>query len=540
MTSLSPESETVASPSPALPRPLCLRFGLLWGACLAQWDFEKYVLYGLLASGERGFVDTYARWALASTFVSIASELLNGLVADLVRPALQRLLLVVLSFAELAAMCGMVAATLCSWGGWWAQSLYVARQLCMLQSMSGVWKLLKASMDHRRSAAGGHRAHDSDAENHVTGLVGITGDLSSEAYEFAVLGALTLSGAPFAACVRLLAAAGVALSVANVSLTLHVALCALPATALLGHRRPHRAAAASAPVAPAVPSAPAAHVPSPSPSRQHTPTCECAERYVADAAAEQGGRRGGLGRWAGKRARYVWQTPAVRHSFAHALLNFFLYGAIAYPVTLLATEEGADPAAPSSVLLRDLVQQGATLNAVFLLATGLYSRTLLRCPPSRYYRRALPALCVVTGACTLALTALRLGKAARMVLLSVSQVLPYFLNSYDYYVLCTAVREEYYGAVMSAYALVSHGVGVVFTALMGADLPLGALLAACTALLAASAWHGSLMHKHFAAPDWASASGSTSTPPSSASCAGGKKSPSSSPELSEANEERAV
>jgi hypothetical protein len=131
------------------------------------------------------------------------------------------------------------------------------------------------------------------------------------------------------------------------------------------------------------------------------------------------------------------------------------YYLVEYPLTL--DESSANAGSDQTLAnfcggtLSNLVSQGAYLNLTFLVFTILYGIFLVRCPPMAYYTKVFPILCVVLGAVTGSLFFRGLPSPLIFTIVSVAQVMPYYLSNYDFYMFTTAIDEKYYGWLSGLY-----------------------------------------------------------------------------------------
>ena len=171
------------------------------------------------------------------------------------------------------------------------------------------------------------------------------------------------------------------------------------------------------------------------------------------------------------RFAYVWKTKSVFHTLTHSFTILLLYSIISNPLTVLimrynseantafkAIETGTIAELPTrnnfcSGLVLDLVWQGAVLNVIFVVGSAIYAVTLTKCPPRLYYAYCQPMLFLVTGLCVFVASSFRSSAIFFLMLLSTSQVIPYYLNSFNYFVLSTATHADFYGFTTTCYAL---------------------------------------------------------------------------------------
>jgi hypothetical protein len=231
--------------------------------------------------------------------------------------------------------------------------------------------------------------------------------------------------------------------------------------------------------------------------------------------------------WLCIRVRYMVRSAPVLNTMLHSLTILVLYNLMTYPITILVGTEDdqvnshrtpADvssslPASSASETLENycggalinLIEQGAVLMACYLVSSLLYLAVLVRCPPRIYYKYALPALAIVTGGSLLVILFLRgaLPRVAITIVVSIAQVLPYYINAFTYYVMNTAIKQEYYGLITAFYAFGVQAISFGTSAVLYLSVPVQLLVFVCCGLLAVCVTHGFFMHRLFVAQNWA-------------------------------------
>lgn len=520
----------------------CYSYGFLWGGLLAISEIERYVLYVCLVAssssssssslgGCDAFLSTYALWTLRGSILAFANEITSGWLTDFLssrrhRQLIRQLLLFMLVATIL--MIYLIIATPLEARTSGLSSMVVAEVLlhlnhfAMIQVMSSLWKLFKARIDSTKE----HQtlkcqtpSHNSDQENMAAGIVGVVGDVVSE----------VISGISLTVTVFWIAPMGF---ITSVKFLCSVQIILLFVVMLFSHSRLLWQLDG---VVPAEFQSPQIRSQDPDTFPHHeeevvqeqpqTPSEEAATKgpLVKEKKIHNRTLLQFLKHTLSKRVDYIWSSSPVLHSFCHSHILILLYGALADPLTLMVTEEAESYTATTTAIttaqviphlanwpkcesvLIDLLAQGAILDLVFFVGTILYSGTLLRCPPGVYYGKVLPWLSVLAGCCLFSIPiSMRFSlRQLRMFLLASCQVIIYFFNSFDYYVLTTSTRSKYYGVVMSFYALIQHGLNFLTVTLMSIKVQVPALLAWCGVLLLASAWHGWHFRKVFSATNWA-------------------------------------
>jgi len=118
-------------------------------------------------------------------------------------------------------------------------------------------------------------------------------------------------------------------------------------------------------------------------------------------------------------------------------------------------------------LIKYLLTQGAFLNITFLVTTLIYTVFLVKMPPSTYYRYIFAgwatALAAVVG--ILWGVAPTMAPNLAFFVVSVAQVMPYYMFEYDFFVYTSTVSEKYYGFLYNilsvAYSFVTVVIGFI-------------------------------------------------------------------------------
>lgn len=222
--------------------------------------------------------------------------------------------------------------------------------------------------------------------------------------------------------------------------------------------------------------------------------------------------------WVWKRLRYIATTHAVRSTMLHSLLATFLYYYMTYPVTVLINTEDSDgefsssdnsgAAHPSNfchMTLVNLLRQGAILMVCYSVLSLIYMAVLVRCPPRRYYTFVLPFLSALTALSLLVILLLK-GSIKKYVLnfvISLAQIIPYYINAYSYYVLNTSIRQDYYGFVQAFYAFCIQAALISTSFSLYYSVPEVILVIVCLLLIIFTALLGFAMRWIFLNPHWA-------------------------------------
>lgn len=217
--------------------------------------------------------------------------------------------------------------------------------------------------------------------------------------------------------------------------------------------------------------------------------------------------------WLWVRIKYMFVTMPVINTMIHSVCVLVMYYIMTYPITLLVnTEEKESSYSDDATLtnychgtLTSLLRQGIVLMVCYLVLSFMYMALLVRCPPRIYYTWILGILEIATGTALVGILLFRkvLPSVALNLLVSFAQIIPYYINAYTYYVMNTAIRQDYYGLILAVYAFGTNAV------IIGADFALYfkinvyILVLICLALMGITWVHGFLMRRLFLDPNWA-------------------------------------
>jgi hypothetical protein len=172
----------------------------------------------------------------------------------------------------------------------------------------------------------------------------------------------------------------------------------------------------------------------------------------------------------------------------HAILGLLVYCIVEYPITMMNAEDESDDPSGKSVhsycgnLLPNLLLQGVFLNIMFFFSSVGYAFFLVRCRPRRYFSLFFPVLCIITIIALAALLLDDLHPIVTFALIAVAQVLPYYFNTFDYYVFTTALHEEIYGFILSIYGFFAQLTSLLTAFLMTTGWSLHVVVLICLGL----------------------------------------------------------
>lgn len=217
--------------------------------------------------------------------------------------------------------------------------------------------------------------------------------------------------------------------------------------------------------------------------------------------------------WVWVRVKYTFVTMPVINTMVHSVCVLIMYYMMTYPITLLINTEDKESSYSDEATLDNychgtlssLLRQGVILMACYLVLSFMYMALLVRCPPRVYYKWIIGILETATGLALVGILLFRnaMPGVALNLLVSFAQILPYYINAYTYYVMNTAIRQDYYGFILAIYAFGSNAV------LIGADYVLYlqvnayVLVVVCIIFMGITWAHGFMMRRLFYDPNWA-------------------------------------
>jgi len=189
------------------------------------------------------------------------------------------------------------------------------------------------------------------------------------------------------------------------------------------------------------------------------------------------------------RLRYLYNSKITWHSLIHCSVLLIFYTVAEYPINL--SESSSLTHTPlfqqnthnyCGGVVANLMSSGAYLNVTFLFGAILYAMFLATCPPLLYYMKVFPLLSCVLFAVTIALW-FELPRYIIFILVSIAQVMPWYLTDYDYYVFTTSCNPQYYGFLLSLYGIINTLLTMAISGLLIYPIPMGWLITLCVSLL---------------------------------------------------------
>jgi len=203
------------------------------------------------------------------------------------------------------------------------------------------------------------------------------------------------------------------------------------------------------------------------------------------------------------RFKYLYNSPIVLHSTAHALLILVVYSFVQYPIALGEADIGGDDISHRELAnfcggyLENVFLQGSLLSVSFLIGSILYFLTLVKCPPTIYYLIVLPILLGITATVVGALLFHLPSQYLVSVLVSIGQIVPYYMNAYDYYIFTTYVKAEYYGFQSTVYNFLNQVINNITAILLSNSISLSLIIITCVSLLGLSLVYGIFIYTKF-------------------------------------------
>lgn len=539
-SSTGTEEKSESAEDPLLGRHEIVSFALLWGFSLTQQSLDKWISFFFLATAIGcDFMDTYGYWYFLSTILAFPWNFVSGFMTDYLESR-QVLVMRSFSFVQLALaalvymfalMAGGVMSS--STGILWMSLSFQLRQAAITQSLSSVWKLVKIRLDavqekrlvewtKKRNAAKLAAKFGSSLkaplgiteeppsafvrvtqeENEIVSCIGNSGDLFSN-----VMSVIVLGGAYIAIKQKIL-------SFDTLTMCLAVALLCFNGGVLLlafvlrrsdFQCKKWQQALSSPPLATA-------------PALQQVRCVDDTTPLLSPAAASPGAQarssrwhRGwqSVQKFAVDRWEYMKGAPVVMHLLVHSLLTLLVYTTVEYPIMLRESDNDVDDSDVQTTSnycaghFKDLMLQGTILCIVFLIGTLLYRSFMLKLRPRTFFGWFLLAAVLVNMLC-LGLLLVNVTGILLFALISLAQVLPYYLNSFDYYCFTTGMVDEYYGFITSIYGFFCLVIYAAAGYVLAIDLSIEIVLFACFVLLFLTAAYGFCIRRYFKTDTWAS------------------------------------
>ncbi|KAH3743119.1 hypothetical protein Pelo_15488 [Pelomyxa schiedti] len=448
-----------------------LKIGLLWGMSLATYDFEKYMVYYLIArsssGGDCAFLNMYSNLLLATNILLVGVSLICGWFSDATATKQHR----VLQFCSLSNLLLLLGEILSSvfyfQVGIWV--CFLIRQVFIFQIMTSVWKVLKI----RLTISNSHTPHSLDAENTVSNSCGNTGDITCVSTNIFALGVVTVLPLGFKGSLFVLCGWGTA-----VATTLWILSMTISSRDI---QEIEKITAGGDPAA-----------------KPATQSCKSAKTCLFDVL-----------RGLKTRFLYLWNTPHVTHILIHGIITWAVYLLVTYPVTIFeavartTSEEAPTLENQCNQLLPQLSLQGLIINMCYLITAYLYRIFIVDCPPYRYFKFLFPFLAIVNSV-LIGLLLLHIDTVViQMCVITGAQVIPYYLQSYDFYVLNTAATEEFLAFVLSVCWFFQQLSNVGMTLILSLGFSLWVTVILCLGLIIFALLEGAIWMPPLFKGNWA-------------------------------------
>jgi len=430
------------------------RLGLMWGMSLTEQDLDKYALYFFLSNTRYGcnFLDAYNWFFLVAGICMLVYQPICGLITDWNQER-THLTMIVASFIQFLCLLLMLIGVdnnnielLCA--------IWLVRQFATTQNQNTCWKLIKLRLDALDKGTS-----TLEDENLLIGRIGNIGDISSDIFEGLLLGSTFLL--PFIwkgyteEIMKWSMIGGTLLSS-----FLELIIC-------LSFTKSQ--------ITPSIQ------------STQSLPSfpINTNDEEVASLLSSKPSSKNHSGGFIWTRFLYVYKNKVAMYTLIHCFVVFLFYNLVEYPLTLreskLIAHQGSNLYCDG--LLFDLMNQGFFLNITFFLFSSLYGIFLVPCRPIIFFRYVYSGLGIILFGVTLVLW-FTLPPVPTFIIVSVAQVMPYYLSMYDFYVITSSTEDKYYGFVNSLYGWGIQVIGLIPAAfLFLSSLSNDVMILICLAIL---------------------------------------------------------
>lgn len=426
--------------------------GLTWGIHMTQQDLNNYLLYCLLLTSSpetvdcESFLKYYTVFSMINTGLTLLFAPISGWLTDLFEPR-SGLFFSVVSLLQIVMLIVQLILSYLpefeKYGYIWLCIAWQTRQLLSLQGSNSLWLIIKQQTVHIADLNDGF--HQKDKLKKIN-KIGNTGDLCSDTIEASVLVSLVLLsyyldiGTKFAGLFI-----GTAILILNVILVLLSLLYVKRTKFELTYENNNMIEAEKINIF----------------------------RHMIDSAKK------------------FYHEKIGFHAFWHCIiLNIFIIFA-QYPISLLEVTNLVDLAEYKVAdnmcggVLTNLLALGAMTNCSYLIGSIWYFLFIVRCPPKYFYSIWYPIGSLILLGCTMTLWFTNI-KYLVLALIAVSQIVPYYLTYYDYYLFTERTVQDYYGFVLGIYTLSTGLTTLLVQAIFLINFPFWGLLVSCLILLTIS------------------------------------------------------
>jgi len=170
----------------------------------------------------------------------------------------------------------------------------------------------------------------------------------------------------------------------------------------------------------------------------------------------------------------------------HYNILYIFYTIVSYPLTLSISDELSINAPENNSvcggLIANLLTQGFVLNVTYLITTLMYTAFIVQCPPLRFYRWVVHIMAIILGV-SVGILWMSMSQWPSFIMVSLAQVIPYYMYSYDFYCFTSSVDEIYYGFIFGIYGFLYQLLYIVPASILYIPFSNQALLVASLIML---------------------------------------------------------
>jgi len=186
------------------------------------------------------------------------------------------------------------------------------------------------------------------------------------------------------------------------------------------------------------------------------------------------------------RLKYLYFNRVAFHTLMHYNIILVFYTIVSYPLTLSISDELSintpEHDAVCDGLIANLLTQGFVLNVTYIITTFMYTAFLVKCPPLRFYRWVFHIMAVVLGV-SVGILWMPMSQWPTFIMVSLAQVIPYYLFSFDFYVFTSSIDEIYYGFIYGIYGFLYQVLYIVPASILYIPISNDALIIASLVIL---------------------------------------------------------
>jgi len=431
-----------------------LRLGLLWGTDLTQWDMDKYALYFAMYNVSGcDLLDTYGDYFFALTFILLGFSPFCGWFTDYTAEY-QHITLIVSVAIQTGTYILIMANFMTDYNS--LMAVWIIRQVAIFQSQTSVWKVVKLRLEVLQS--------DAEKLNEISVIInriGNFGDIMSDSYEIIFLGIASLSP---------LNSKSFGHEQARSTIFSAVMICNILCLALsLSFTKSQL----TKPV-----------TEKDLELKDLKKKSEKVDRQEPKKPILVTLREWTLFVWI--RLKYLYYNKIAWHTLMHYNILYIFYTIVSYPLTLSISDElSINTPENNSVcggLIANLLTQGFVLNVTYLITTLMYTAFIVQCPPLRFYRWVVHIMAIILGV-SVGILWMSMSQWPSFIMVSLAQVIPYYMYSYDFYCFTSSVDEIYYGFIFGIYGFLYQLLYIVPASILYIPFSNQALLVASLIML---------------------------------------------------------